>query len=58
MTLLLGDTRLFLLDFVVIHTAAGRVPVEGEMARKKNRDPMIFAIIGSIPPASVLWGAA
>jgi hypothetical protein len=28
---------------MVIYTAAGRV------AWKKNRDPMIFAVIGSIP---------
>lgn len=48
----------FLLGFVVIHTAAGRAPVAGEMARNKNRDPMIFAVIGLILPASVLWEAA
>jgi hypothetical protein len=46
------------LDFVVIYTAMGRAPAAGGVARKKNRDPMIFAVIGSIPPASALWEAA
>jgi hypothetical protein len=55
---LLGGHRLFLLDFVVIYTAMGRAPAASGVARKKNRDPMIFAVIGSIPPASALWGAA
>ena len=46
----------FLLGFVVIYTAAGRVPVVGEMARNKNRNPMIFPVIGLISPASALLG--
>jgi hypothetical protein len=53
---LLGDIRVFQLDFRGDYTAAGRVPVAGEMARKKNRNPMIFSIIGLIPPASALLG--
>ena len=53
-----GWPRLFLLDFRVMYTAAGRGPAAGGVARKKSRDPIEGCSDRIDPPGVRALGAA